>query len=194
MSLDIKKSRDAQEKEKRRRAKSITEDTVDKNKFVSYDITFAGREIPIFFNEKHGEIVVEGIKFKPIVKELEGYIGVKVSGHQYKISTSSGKVFLDGREVDFSYTPSVVKINRKFLSVSGSEVIRAPLPGIIVSINVKKGDFVKPGQKVCTLEAMKMQNELIAEKGGKVSDIYVKLHSQVDTNLELLRLTDEKPR
>ena len=191
MPLDIKKSRYAQEKEKRRKAKKIKEGTLNKNKFTPYDVNFAGREVQVFFDEKEGKVYVDGIMFKPLVKEFDNNISVSVAGHQYKISTSSGKVFLDGREVEFNYTPSVVEVNRKFLSKSGSEVIRAPLPGVIVGIDVKRGDYIKPGQRVLTLEAMKMQNELLAEKGGKVSDIYVKLHSQVDTNLELIKLVDD---
>lgn len=51
--------------------------------------------------------------------------------------------------------------------------IKAPMPGVINSINVKAGDAVKVGDVLCILEAMKLENEIQAEKGGIVKEIYV---------------------
>jgi len=47
------------------------------------------------------------------------------------------------------------------------------MPGAVVAIRVKKGDIVHAGQSVVVLEAMKMQNELVAHSGGVVSEILV---------------------
>lgn len=46
--------------------------------------------------------------------------------------------------------------------------IMSPMPGTIVSIDIAVGDEVSEGQEVCVIEAMKMQNSLIATKSGKV--------------------------
>ena len=56
---------------------------------------------------------------------------------------------------------------------SGGAAIVSPLPGVIVDINVKVGDEVKSGQKVLVLEAMKMENNINADKDGKVVAIKV---------------------
>lgn len=56
---------------------------------------------------------------------------------------------------------------------SGTKVT-APLPGTITDVKVKVGDAVKNGDTVVVLEAMKMQNNIEAEKDGKVTAICVK--------------------
>ncbi|MCK9611648.1 MAG: biotin/lipoyl-binding protein [Bacteroidales bacterium] len=56
----------------------------------------------------------------------------------------------------------------------GSGVVKSPLPGIILNIYVNVGDSVSIGQKIITLEAMKMENNINSDKEGKVTNIKVK--------------------
>ena len=58
-------------------------------------------------------------------------------------------------------------------------VFRSPMPGIIVSVEVKEGDQVVTGDKVCVLEAMKMQQALRAEWTGIVKAVYVRPGQQI---------------
>lgn len=51
------------------------------------------------------------------------------------------------------------------------EVIKAPMPGVVVGVSVEEGGEVSPGQGVVTLEAMKMENELRAETAGVVKEV-----------------------
>lgn len=55
----------------------------------------------------------------------------------------------------------------------------APMPGIIKSVAVKAGDPINEGMEVAVVEAMKMQNSLVAMKSGKVKKIYVEAGQQV---------------
>lgn len=57
--------------------------------------------------------------------------------------------------------------------------MKAPLPGTITAINVKVGDDVKAGDALLVLEAMKMANNIEAEKNGKVKAICVKVGQSV---------------
>jgi propionyl-CoA carboxylase alpha chain len=50
-----------------------------------------------------------------------------------------------------------------------SKMLLCPMPGLVVSIAVAVGDQVQEGQALCTVEAMKMENVLRAERGGVVS-------------------------
>lgn len=59
-------------------------------------------------------------------------------------------------------------------NVNVSNAIKAPLPGVIIEIKVAVGDEVKPGDTLVVLEAMKMANNIEAEKAGKVTAICVK--------------------
>ena len=52
--------------------------------------------------------------------------------------------------------------------VSGATTVEAPMPGSIVSVKVKNGDTVNEGDVLCVLEAMKMENEIMAPKSGKI--------------------------
>ncbi len=55
-----------------------------------------------------------------------------------------------------------------------SKVLLCPMPGLVVSIDVAEGDVVQPGQALCTVEAMKMQNILRAEKTTTIGKINAK--------------------
>lgn len=51
--------------------------------------------------------------------------------------------------------------------------VKCPLPGTIISVNVKEGDQVAVGQTLVVLEAMKMENNIDAERGGVVKSVHV---------------------
>jgi biotin carboxyl carrier protein len=61
------------------------------------------------------------------------------------------------------------------------EQLRAPIAGKVVKVLVAVGDQVAPGTAVIVLEAMKMENELAAERGGTVSAIHKAAGQAVDT-------------
>ncbi|MBA3464691.1 MAG: biotin/lipoyl-binding protein [Deltaproteobacteria bacterium] len=69
------------------------------------------------------------------------------------------------------------------------ESIRAPIAGKVVKVLVAVGDQVAPNTAVIVLEAMKMENELIAERGGTVSSITKTAGQAVDTGDLLVELT-----
>uniref|UniRef100_A0A7M4FL47 Propionyl-CoA carboxylase alpha chain, mitochondrial n=1 Tax=Crocodylus porosus TaxID=8502 RepID=A0A7M4FL47_CROPO len=55
-----------------------------------------------------------------------------------------------------------------------TSILRSPMPGAVVAVSVKPGDMVSEGQEICVIEAMKMQNSLIAAKTGKVKIVHCK--------------------
>lgn len=61
----------------------------------------------------------------------------------------------------------------------GCGTVICPLPGVIIGISVKVGDNVVPGQRVATLEAMKMENAIEAESSGVVKAIHVNVGDSV---------------
>ena len=52
-------------------------------------------------------------------------------------------------------------------------VVRAPMPGTIISVNVKVGDSVKVGDVLFILESMKIKNEIKSPQDGKINEILV---------------------
>ena len=69
---------------------------------------------------------------------------------------------------------------------AGATVIKAPMQGNLIKINVKPGDAVKKGDVLCVLEAMKMENEIPAPCDGVVKQILVNKGAVVATGDTLL--------
>lgn len=70
----------------------------------------------------------------------------------------------------------------------GAGVVRAPMPGNILRLPVAEGSAVKRGQTVLVLEAMKMENEIMAAKDGVVRQIYVATGQSVNTGDPMFNL------
>ena len=74
-------------------------------------------------------------------------------------------------------------------AATSGESIRAPIAGKVVKVLVAAGDQVAAGTPVIVLEAMKMENELVAERGGTVASIHKSAGQAVDTGDLLVELT-----
>ena len=64
---------------------------------------------------------------------------------------------------------------------SGSGVVKAPMPGTILDIKVQPGSAVKKGEVLLILEAMKMENEILASSDGIVKQVVVTKNASVST-------------
>lgn len=68
------------------------------------------------------------------------------------------------------------------------EVVTAPMPGTVTKILVKSGDAVTENQPLMILEAMKMENEIVAPKAGTVGDIIATLNQSVNSGDGLISI------
>lgn len=73
-------------------------------------------------------------------------------------------------------------------NVNKENDLKAPMPGLIVSIETKQGEKVNEGDGLLILEAMKMENTLVAPKDGVVKTIAVKTGAKVEKNELLIEL------
>ena len=73
-------------------------------------------------------------------------------------------------------------------AAAGSFAQTAPMPGTILDIHVKVGDVVTANQPVMILEAMKMENEVVAEQAGTIASINVEKGAMVNPGDTLLTL------
>ncbi len=64
--------------------------------------------------------------------------------------------------------------------------VKAPMPGIIIGLEVEKGQVVKEGATLLILEAMKMENAITCPKDAVIKDIYVTIGETVDKNKLLI--------
>ncbi len=72
------------------------------------------------------------------------------------------------------------------VNLAAGETISAPMPGNILRIDVKQGDTVKAGQILVILEAMKMENEIVASKDGTVAQVVTSKGAVVETGTPLV--------
>ncbi|MCH7605787.1 MAG: DUF2118 domain-containing protein [Chloroflexi bacterium] len=77
---------------------------------------------------------------------------------------------------------------RASLSSSGDNIIRAPMPGRVISIMVRPGDQVSEGDELCVVEAMKMEQTLRSSRSGVVTVIHVQPMDSVVANQPLIEL------
>ena len=72
------------------------------------------------------------------------------------------------------------------VTVSGGESVNAPMPGNILKVAVTVGQTVKEGDLLVVLEAMKMENEILAPKAGTVTQVLVSRGSTIDTGAPMV--------
>ena len=117
------------------------------------------------------------------INESSTMARVTVNGVKYDVEIEGGKasapkkphVVAAPEATGLSVTPKTpiaTKPAAPAAAASGLKVT-CPLPGTILSINVKEGDTVAAGQTLLVLEAMKMENNIDAERGGVVKQVFV---------------------
>lgn len=124
---------------------------------------------------KEFKYTIDGQEYKVQIESVEaGVASLSVNGESFKVEMEQEaepekkKVVL-GQPVaaEEGETTSAANVNT-------ANAVKAPLPGVVTKIKVAVGDEVKAGDTVLVLEAMKMANNIEAEKDGKVTAICVK--------------------
>ena len=108
---------------------------------------------------------------------------VTLKGRTYEVEVEAGEaILLDEYE---AIAPSAAAPAAPVVTGAG-EPVNAPMPGNILKVNVTAGQAVKSGDVLCILEAMKMENEIMAPKDGTVTQVLVSKGNTVDTGAPLV--------
>jgi biotin carboxyl carrier protein len=120
---------------------------------------------------------INGNNYTVTVGDIEDNIAqVEVNGTPYKVELekkAAPKVTVTPRPAAAPRTAGGEKVISRPAAAAGAGAVKAPLPGVVLSIPVKVGDTVKAADTVLVLEAMKMENAIHAGKDGKVASISV---------------------
>ena len=124
---------------------------------------------------------------------------VTLNGRTYEVEVEAGKaMLLDEYEAiapaapaapaaaPVAAAPAAAPAAAAPAVTGAGEAVTAPMPGTILKVNVKVGDAVKAGTVLCVLEAMKMENEIMAPKAGTVTQVLATKGSSVDTGAPLV--------
>ena len=79
-----------------------------------------------------------------------------------------------------------VELSAPAAALASGEVVKSPMPGNILKINVAPGQKVEEGDVLIVLEAMKMENEIVATKAGTVAQVAVSKGAVVETGTPLV--------
>ncbi len=126
-------------------------------------------------------IKVNGKAYEVEVEEV-GAQGVAAPVYQAPIAPAAAPVIAPAPVP--AAAPAVSPAPQK----AGSVVVNAPMPGTINAVKVKAGDSVTKGQVLVILEAMKMENEIMADSDGTVASVAVNQGQSVNTGDVLVTL------
>ncbi len=134
-----------------------------------------------------GRALVDGeavaAQLDEIVRGRQWQVVLEGRTHEITLLTREPmRLLVDGREVDASAVDerALAASRGTRQHASGRHELRAPMPGLLRAVHVKEGDIVERDAPLCTLEAMKMENELRAPVRARV----VRLDARVGMKVE----------
>ena len=124
---------------------------------------------------------------------------VTLNGRTYEVEVEAGKaMLLDEYDAIAPAAPATVPAAAPApvaapsaapaASLAAGEPVKAPMPGVVLKVQVQQGQAVKAGQVLVILEAMKMENEIVAPKDGTVAQIVAAKGASVESGAPLVIL------
>ena len=137
------------------------------------------------------KITIDGNNYEVTVNVTDhNKANVEVNGISYDVSYESKNTASPSPVARKSTAPGTpqVHVSAPPAAATGIHSIKAPLPGTILTIHVKVGDQVKRGDTLIVMEAMKMENNIMANKDGQVKAIHVSSGQTVAQDDKLIDL------
>lgn len=122
---------------------------------------------------------INGNLYNVVINDVEDNIAnIEVNGTPYKVEMEAPVKAPAPKPVTRPAAAPKTEVGAPVVSQPSAAAprkdgVKSPLPGVILDIKVKEGDVVKKGQTVIILEAMKMENNINANKDGKIIEIKV---------------------
>jgi len=130
-----------------------------------------GKSFDILVQNKSHSIIIDG-------SATDGTFEATANGRKVSVEQSSGKRLQARKRSTSPLSSSSVASSSSPVSAEPGTIL-SPMPGTVLKIDKKTGDPVKAGERIMTVEAMKMENEIRADKDGTIKEIRVKAGSAV---------------
>lgn len=129
---------------------------------------------------KNYKFTINGNKYSVHIKSFEDDVAqVEVNGTPYEVTLDKSVKTTKTPKLVRAKTPAPANAPKPLATKNSLSKIKAPLPGTILEIKVKEGDEVKKEDTLLVMEAMKMENRVLAEKPGTVKSIKVQAGENV---------------
>ena len=129
---------------------------------------------------KEYKFKIHGNEYEVSINSVEDNIAdVTVNGTQYEVEIEgkASKVIKITKPTpstsSAATTAEVISTAKAAAKKSAGTAVKSPLPGVIVDLKVREGDQVKAGQHLLVLEAMKMENNIDADRDGIIVELKV---------------------
>jgi pyruvate carboxylase subunit B len=165
---------------------------------MKYVVRVGERELAV--NVAGGAVQLGGHSYEARLESVDGSpvriltVGAEVRRVVVRRGAERGRytLWIDGNRFDVEAlderTHAIRGLSSTAVASSGPAPVVAPMPGLIVRVNVAPGDAVRAGQGVVVIEAMKMENELRAAAAGTVKAVLVQAGAAVEKGAVLVQL------
>ena len=166
---------------------------------MKYVVRVGDEEIDVLLEGE--QATVDGASVPARVSDVEGtpvrMVTIGDAVHRVVARPGSGKgvytLWLDGFRYEVEALDERTRVIRELAGASagasGPAPLKAPMPGMIVRVNVQVGDAVQPGQSLVVMEAMKMENELRATAAATVKAVLIQPGTAVEKGALLLEMS-----
>lgn len=152
-------------------------------------VKFRGRTyIVTTLNE--GKIKVDEHIYTPIIiQETENLFRVSFEDCQFNLELRNGVLYLEGEEIDIEIKPYLKSTEKYMKNPKVKEaIVKAPIPGKILQIQVEEQEIVEKEQLILILEAMKMKNRILSPIKGIITQIFVNVGQSVGQDQHLVKI------
>jgi biotin carboxyl carrier protein len=125
---------------------------------------------------------MEGLGSLSLLINSRSYEASVTAHDRSKLITINGEKFEIDLADELTYRAGTPTVHHGAMD---EEIVKTPMPGVVVAVEVKAGDRVDAGSPVVIVEAMKMQNEISTICGGLVKEILVREGDIVESNQKL---------
>jgi biotin carboxyl carrier protein len=165
---------------------------------MKYIVRVGTAEVEVLLDGE--QVTVDGLSTTARVSDVEGtpVRMVTIGNEVHRVVARRGEtrgrftLWLDGFRYEVEAlderTRAIRELSGASAAASGPAPLKAPMPGMIVRINVQAGDRVTPGQSLVVMEAMKMENELRASSAGTVKTVLAQIGIAVEKGALLLEM------
>jgi biotin carboxyl carrier protein len=164
---------------------------------MRYEVALDDRRVRVELGENGRFTIDDRVVAADVRETVRGWqwsITLEGSSHEITLVTHDPlRLDVDGHDVRAAVTDErALRASRGAAGVrTGRVELRAPMPGLLKAVHVKEGDRVDAAAPVATLEAMKMENELLAPSAGRIAKVRATAGTKVDAGAVLIVITSD---
>jgi len=164
---------------------------------MRYEVTLDDRRIRVELGQD-GRFTVEdrvvAADIRETVRGRQWSIVVEGESHEVTVVTHDPlRLDVDGHDVRATVVDErALRAGRGAVGARRDRVeLRAPMPGLLKAVHVKEGDRVDADAPLATLEAMKMENELLAPSAGRIAKVRASAGAKVEAGAVLIVIAND---